>query len=199
VKSGPGHQILIGGIMKDHLLPQEFEVVDCKLQGAEVLGGRMPRALPLAAHPLPRPLLVGHSVTLTEDNHVVILGGGATCFSMGTYWNRGPYSCKVDIREDFVDSLDYVQTVETAPGVANGNTAGTESQGVAGPKITSISRVLLHSAEEFEKILGSGQPAILRDLDLGSCVANWGLDYIVEKVGAERKVCRISSLTGANC
>lgn len=198
-RSGPARQTLIGGIIKDYILPQEFEIIDCKLQSAEVLSGRMPRALPLATQELPRPLLVGHSVTLAEDNHAVILGGGATCFSMGTYWNRGPYSFRLDTSDDIVDSLKYVQTVETVPGIANGDVARTGSPGTSGPKITSISRISLHSAEDFAKILTTGQPAVLSDLDLGPCVSNWGLDYIVQKVGAERMVRRILPLIVESC
>lgn len=127
-------------------------------------------------------------MTLTENDSVAILGGGATCFSMGTYWNRGPYSFRVDEDEISVDSLNYVQTIETVPGVIDGNTAGAESQQVSGPKVASMPRVSLNSSEEFKKILERAQPVVLCGFDLGSCVANWGLDYIVDKVGAERKV-----------
>lgn len=130
-------------------------------------------------------------MTLTDDDYVAILGGGATCFSMGTYWNRGPYSFRVDEDQISVDSLNYVQTVETVPGVADGDAAGVDSQTASGPKVTSIPRVSLDSSEEFKKILERAQPVVLCGLDLGSCVANWGFDYIVDKVGAERKVRRI--------
>ncbi|KAB5585773.1 methyltransferase-like protein [Coniochaeta sp. 2T2.1] len=189
-KSGPSpkQQVLIGGVTKDHLLPHEYEVIQCAFPNTEFLKGRIQQTTTPATQPLPRPLLVGHSVSLMDDGHVVILGGGATCFSMGTCWNKGVYTLKADINDECVEPLTYVQTVETAPGTAKGATARTDSEGALAPEITSIPRVSLQSTEEFAKMLKKGRPAVLTDLDLGSCVANWALDYMVEKVGAERKV-----------
>ncbi|KAB5583350.1 methyltransferase-like protein [Coniochaeta sp. 2T2.1] len=189
-KSGPSpkQQVIVGGVMKDYLLPHEYEVIQCAFPNTEFLKGRIPPPLASTTLPLPRPLLVGHSVSLMDDGHVVILGGGATCFSMGTCWNKGAYTLKADIHDERVEPLTYVQTVETAPGTANGATARTDSDGASAPEITSILRVSLQCAEEFAKILKRGQPAVLTDLNLGSCVADWALDYIVEKVGAERTV-----------
>lgn len=142
---------------------------------------------------LPRPLLVGHSVARTDDDRVVILGGGATCFSMGTCWNRGSYAIHTDASKELADSLDYVQSVEIVQGVAKGEETGTPSAEASAPEVTPIPRVSLQSAHEFETILRRAHPAILSGLDLGPCVARWALDYIVEKVGADRKVSCMST------
>lgn len=182
--------------MRDNLLPHYCEVIDCRLQSTEIFVGRIPHTMRSVDHSVPRPLLVGCSVTHTDDDLVVILGGGATCFSMGTYWNRGTYTFNTDINKECTESLDYIQTVEIVPGVANGKAARFQSERGSAPEVHLIPRVPLQSAEEFETMLRRGDPAILSDLGLGSCVTRWGLDYMVDKLGPERKVNYISALTG---
>lgn len=39
--------------------------------------------------PSPRPLFVGHS-SLLKDGQIIVVGGGAVCFSFGTHWNTTP-------------------------------------------------------------------------------------------------------------
>ena len=187
----PKQHVLVGGVIRDHLLPHEYEVIQCAFPNTDVLKGRIPRPVTSSVNPFPRPLLVGHSVSLMDDGHVVILGGGATCFSMGTFWNKGPYTLKANMLEESVELLTYIQTVETAPGVTNGAAKTTLSEDLCAPEITSIPRVSLTSSEEFANMLKRGQPAVLTALDLGSCVASWDLDYIVGKVGADRKASQI--------
>lgn len=186
-KSIANKHVLVGGVVKDHLLPQDFEIIDCNFFQPRSLRGRAPGTA--ISHAIPRPLLVGHSATLTKNDEVVILGGGATCFSMGTCWNRGSYTFKTAIDES-ADALSYQRTIDILPIVANGQTPGTESRGMSSPVITGIPEVSLQSAEDFEKIMRKGYPVVLKKVELGSCVARWTLDYIVEKVGAERKVSR---------
>ncbi len=55
----------------------------------------------------PRPLLVGISAETVKDGQVVILGGGGTCFSMGTFWNTKPYSFKSipDVLQDAEETI----------------------------------------------------------------------------------------------
>lgn len=54
--------------------------------------------------------------------------------------------------------------------------------------IAQIPRVRLDSQEDFEKIIAAGLPAILVGLDMGSCVDKWSLDYVVDRLGEDRKV-----------
>ena len=187
VVSGPNKHILVGGVIRDHHLPQDFEIIDCNFWLPGALRGRTPRTPDTLT--FVRPLLVGHSAALASHGTVVILGGGATCFSMGTCWNRGPYTFKVDIAAESVDSLSYLQTMEIVPEVVKRNMTGTESEMATCPHITTIPELSLDSPEEFDKILRRGHPVVLKEVDLGSCVAKWTLDYLVQKVGAERKVC----------
>lgn len=45
----------------------------------------MPIRRLLTAAETPRPLIIGSSVVLSDDQELVIVGGAATCFSMGTF------------------------------------------------------------------------------------------------------------------
>jgi tRNA wybutosine-synthesizing protein 4 len=108
---------------------------------------------------------------------------------MGTCWNKGTYTFDIDTRQERTETLQYAQTVDIVPGSAKGEGMGVDLDGASAPQITSIPCVPLQSADEFEAILRRGHPAVFSGLDLGSCVASWSLDYIVEKVGADRKVC----------
>lgn len=50
---------------------------------------RIATRLAIPASDAPRPLLIGSSVVLTEDRQLVVIGGAATCFSMGTFCMLG--------------------------------------------------------------------------------------------------------------
>ncbi|RYP57123.1 hypothetical protein DL769_009673 [Monosporascus sp. CRB-8-3] len=62
--------------------------------------------------PIPRPLLTGVSAFIDRGGSLVIMGGGATCFSMGTYWNEGCYSV--------VHILGNLNKGYTPPNASNG-------------------------------------------------------------------------------
>jgi tRNA wybutosine-synthesizing protein 4 len=181
--------MMIGGIVKDHLLPYETEITLWNTSKGTVYPPSDRLGLGSPKHPAPRrALLVGHSALLTKNGQVAILGGGATCFSMGTYWNKGPYTLNFPDESHDVLQLQYHQTVEILPEIKPKGTSETDSQGLSAPKITPIPQVLLQSAADFDGILRKGQPVVLKNLDLGSCVTQWNLNYIAEKAGAERKV-----------
>lgn len=55
----------------------------------------------LVAAETPRPLIIGSSVVLSKDHELVIIGGAATCFSMGTF-------CMYQIRRSCPSSLPIV-------------------------------------------------------------------------------------------
>jgi tRNA wybutosine-synthesizing protein 4 len=126
-----------------------------------------------------------------KNGQVIIMGGGATCFSMGTYWNKGIYTIHPwnydtqAVRPSVGPEWDYWQTVTITPGnkgVEDGTAEGEP------PKCAGIPRVTLESTEAFEKVLRNGRPVVLDGLQLGPCVTNWNLEYIVEKLGGDRKV-----------
>ena len=84
--------LLIGGVA-DEIIPECCEIIKIWSIGGppfadtEIL---FVRRL-ISKLPSPRPLLVGHS-SLSRFGQVIIVGGGAVCFSFGTHWNAAPIS-----------------------------------------------------------------------------------------------------------
>lgn len=44
-----------------------------------------------------RPFIVGSSVAIHQDGRFSIIGGGATCFAMGSFWSQGNYTVRPDL------------------------------------------------------------------------------------------------------
>lgn len=58
----------------------------CSMTGSEVqVTGGISLSDTGEGHEIPRPLIVGSSVVSPQNGQIVILGGGATCFSMGSF------------------------------------------------------------------------------------------------------------------
>lgn len=58
--------------------------------------------------------------------------------------------------------------------------------------LLGVPRVKILSSEEFDHIVKTNKPAILKESDLGSCTDIWAPDYLKEKIGSEREVGNIS-------
>ncbi|KAK3997186.1 putative leucine carboxyl methyltransferase 2 [Cladorrhinum sp. PSN332] len=190
VRHGDGY-ILIGGVARDHILSHQDEVVALSTTGDSFkITQRIVRCEKGELAP-PRPLFTGHSTVSLEDGQIVIMGGGATCFSMGTFWNKGVYTLRLPSAGDcHVAGLRWVheKTVDITPGERSAVAPRRQLDGDVGAQIKSIERVKLKTKDDFVKIARTGQPVVLEGLDLGSCVSAWNLEYIAEKVGTESKV-----------
>jgi tRNA wybutosine-synthesizing protein 4 len=188
--------ILLGGVTRDHLLSHQDEVLLCSVSSGELtITSRLIGQAPEGEDRVPRPLLVGHSIILMPDGTVVVIGGGATCFSMGTFWNSGAYTLQLPTaggEEAGVPALTsrwaYEKTIDIVP-IQRTTPINTKPQTAGGPAtIIPILRLKLETADEFLKIVSQGRPVVVEGLDLGACVSTWTLDYLVDKVGADRKV-----------
>lgn len=139
-----------------------------------------------------RPLFTGHSTAALGDGQIVIMGGGATCFSMGTFWNKGVYSLGLPSSDETSTAhLRWVheRTIDIIPGEKSVVVNKQQANSDVGAQIKSIERIRLKTKDDFATIVRAGQPVILECLDLGNCVSAWNLGYIGEKVGKENKVC----------
>ncbi|KAJ4390523.1 tRNA methyltransferase ppm2, partial [Neurospora sp. IMI 360204] len=210
--------LVLGGVIKDHLLNLEDEILLCSLSGTELTITQ--RLVPEAAnaetpsHPGPL-LLVGTSPVVTpNDRHLVIMGGGATCFSMGTFWNKGISTLELPIPTAIGDGSSPItthgwtheRTVDIIPGEPRSlplrNQASDSAEGNVNGSVSvrtqPIPRVKLENAEDFARIVREGRPVVLEGLNLGDCVSKWREgEYIVEKVGTDRKVVIHESTTPA--
>lgn len=188
-----GHLLVIGGIIDNGLLSKDNEIL---VLNASATGYRVVGSVPLVdacEKGAPRPLLIGISAITTKERAVLIMGGGATCFSMGTFWNKGCYTFDYSLSAVPPEPLLlkrtwlYRITVEFVQQkvLQAAQIPKTRQEQVA---VTTIPRIRLGSEVNFEQILQSSQPVIIEGLALGECVAEWTPKYLVEAIGPDRKV-----------
>ncbi|KAG8160283.1 hypothetical protein KVR01_009819 [Diaporthe batatas] len=185
--------VVLGGVGRDGVIPRNREVLLCSVTG--------PRIRVVGAGPIPdgeqdgempRPLLVGSSIVSPQDGQVVIIGGGATCFSMGSFWTRGSYTLSIDSLSRGKQSRlsphrtgwEFSGAGEIEPQSSSASASGVDSQPT---DIKPVPRVHVSSKESFEAIVRQGLPVVIEDLDIGPCRSKWTLDYLTRQVG-DRKV-----------
>lgn len=135
-----------------------------------------------------------------------MLGGGATCFSFGTYWNDG---CILRLGATGDEKTEWrLLTPSEAANfghakATNGKfTTPSELNQEDQPKLPrkkgqskAILRRTLESAADFELIRNEGRPVILSGVNIGSCSNLWTNDYLKTKIGESRDVVVHSSPT----
>lgn len=208
--------VVAGGITKFGCIPHEWELGITKYFSRKSVDF-LPVKLDLEDG-AQRPLLIGHCAWAPADGkgtNVHFVGGGAVCFSFGSFCNDGVWKLeKVDLIEkdsqdadeadetdedDIYDEIDgsdpkfsptgyrYALSLSEAPSLPSRTSkpvsAPSEvSQPVAIPSLTHISTV------DFAAIVKASQPVILKGLDIGSCTTLWTKEYLIEKIGQDRKV-----------
>ncbi|APA15606.1 hypothetical protein sscle_15g103760 [Sclerotinia sclerotiorum 1980 UF-70] len=188
--------VVVGGIVKDILLPLANEICSSKIESMSTTQ-HVVCCTSVSTNLEPRPLLIGTSAVSSGDK-ILIMGGSAVCFSFGTFWNKGCYSLTVK-RSDTSEASNgvtydtlhgpwkFMRTIDGAPSPKTISTSllsatpGTQS-------LVKVPRVKLNSSMEFDKILDAGKPIILEGLDTGVCTKEWTSDYLKDKVGADREV-----------
>ncbi|KAK3905624.1 hypothetical protein C8A05DRAFT_12582 [Staphylotrichum tortipilum] len=191
-----GQLLLLGGVARDHLLAHNDEAILCSISHGELtITGRLVNQTSGDEGTIPRPLFIGHSAVSTPDGNAVVVGGGATCFSMGTFWNKGVYSWRLPASgsdgaevSQPTSQWAHEKTIDIIPVQRSVPVAAKQQSTGGAPRITPIPRVKLETADDFASIVRKGQPVVLEGLDLGSCVSAWTPDYLVDKVGVDRKV-----------
>ncbi|KAF2658749.1 LCM-domain-containing protein [Lophiostoma macrostomum CBS 122681] len=150
-------------------------------------------------------LLVGFGGVAVGEAEVVLSGGGAVCFSMGSFWNQG--YMRITKAEEQGPPSWTVSSIASTPGRVEqpDNSIATPKTSPALPKkgkvkkglkgnadlnrnSTVTPRIRLQSVQDFSDLLATSRPAIIEGLDLGPCTALWNIDYLKEKLGVEREV-----------
>jgi tRNA wybutosine-synthesizing protein 4 len=121
-------------------------------------------------------------------------GGGATCFSMGSYWNTVPYQLELPTdlsgTEDSTglhsDIIEYLESPKFLNAVRNEerDTANAPTKA----KIITIPRVKSGVNLDFQAMLREGKPVVIETTDLGKCVESWNPDYLVDRIGKDKEV-----------
>ncbi|KAJ0125523.1 leucine carboxyl methyltransferase [Diaporthe amygdali] len=159
--------IVLGGVGHMGVIPQRQEILMCTTTGSKI---HVSTAVPLSdaenGQVIPRPLIVGSSVVCPRNGQIVILGGGATCFSMGSFcWEFSGYG-------------EFASPPSNPPGSELDKPA----------EVRPIPRVNAASRESFEDIVRQGTPVVIEGLDLGACRSKWTLDYLAKQVGSRKVV-----------
>ena len=93
--------LVVGGVANE-IIPSRYDVIEISLKHDVSTPSPLVLSLKplIASLPSPRPLLVGHS-SLSFAEQLIIIGGGAVCFSFGTHWNTAPitFSTRVSSTE----------------------------------------------------------------------------------------------------
>ncbi|KAF1838075.1 LCM-domain-containing protein [Decorospora gaudefroyi] len=189
--------LLIGGVSKKHIhsLSDDFLLLTCKDTTIEVQH-------PSMQLPPTWPLLVGVGAVSSSRDETVLAGGGAVCFSMGSYWNENPLtitSADTQGAKPWRAAPSLMSGTAGTEGTAQARTAETASQGgqvrpdtrkkpATSARITEIARVQVQSSHAFERLVATSRPVVIEGLDIGPCTDIWTLDYLKEKIGPEREL-----------
>lgn len=194
---------VIGGIVPSNLVPEDKDVVffDAKMKAQKQANVILSST---------RPLLVGQSVASTKDG-IVVMGGGAVCFSMGTFVNKGCFTimparpergcysfmprseddeseCICDVLPKPPKPYQYLTTLEVrTEAKANGAWPSLPTSAEIHEPVV-VRRRKITSTGEFSSIMIAGQPAIIEGLNLGSCTESWTDEYLLEKIGKDRSI-----------
>ncbi|KAI7583408.1 hypothetical protein KC343_g20011 [Hortaea werneckii] len=169
----------------------------------------------LRTHPVAgkRPLFIGSSIT-DVDGGLIVLGGGATCFSFGTYWTKpsiltdspqASLKCGWHLLSTQKADMSLAPPIdepksrasEVPRGPTNGNRVVSNvepngntpaSDGLRLPDPSYIPRRSLAHGIDFERHVEEGKPVIFSDGDIGPCTELWNNQYLTETIGYHRKV-----------
>jgi tRNA wybutosine-synthesizing protein 4 len=178
--------LLIGGVSKSgiHSLSEDFLLLTHTTTEIKV-------RQPVMQLPSVSPLLVGMGIAAISRDEVIITGGGAVCFSMGSFWNEGFFTVTKS-------SMQGIRSWRPVPCQLDGTaqakppTAPRKGQPAKAKKnsarTSQVPRIGLRSAEDFAKLVSASKPAIIEGVDIGPCTDLWTLDYLKHKIGAEREL-----------
>lgn len=138
------------------------------------------------------PFMVGSAV-IACNNGIVVVGGGATCFSMGTFWETGAYSIEMPLdpgrgeggqsSHHETTSVGYVETRRVVSSICQPLRVDS-----AKALVTEIPRTKMGPGKAFEDVLFDARPVIIEGLDMGACVRKWNPQYLVEQIGGDTEV-----------
>lgn len=182
VKTGLG-LLLVGGVCLD-LIPQSLEFIMISREKNDDDQNSIWKWVPVDARATGhRPLLIGHSTFASLDN-VTVLGGGAVCFSFGTFWNEIILSVSSCGRAP--QSPIELMTQEPDPFSERKPTGNTLRPSQSAGTVTRDDQV--QSSSDFEQILNDGRPVIMGNLDMGLCPVDWTLPSLTAKIGGDRDI-----------
>ena len=186
--------LLVGGISSRILLQDRYDVIGLIPSRGESPQEHFLLQPSLAKDPSyneHRHLLVGHSTASYVDG-IITVGGGAVCFSFGTYWNTGIWSLDgtSPLSSPAWELLKQPKGKQLVKPKVPHRKAGSKGDSVesfsSSRKLVLIERI--KNSTDFECITRLSNPALLQGLQLGRCVEKWTWDYLKDAIDSERLV-----------
>ncbi|KAF1927863.1 LCM-domain-containing protein [Didymella exigua CBS 183.55] len=176
--------LLIGGVSKLGIvsLADEFMLLTRSDKGINIQH-------PEIHLPAYWPLLVGAGISAVSRNEIVVAGGGAVCFSMGSFWNEHYLTITpFETHGARQWSLLPLQADSTSAKPVSTQKDERRKLSKKGPKLKDILRVQLQSPGDFAALVATFQPAIITGLDIGPCTRLWSIDYLEANLGSDREL-----------
>lgn len=183
--------LLIGGVSKLGVvsLAEEFVLLTHSDTGIDIQHPKLIRS------PGYWPLLVGAGISAVSCNEIVVTGGGAVCFSMGSFWNRHhltitPSETRNTQKWHVLTPRDITALAKSSSITQDDRKAQSkkDKKGARGPKSKDVPRVQLETPNDFAVLIAASRPAIITGLDVGPCTRLWTLDYLESKLGSDREL-----------
>lgn len=130
-----------------------------------------------------RPLFVGHNAFASSDN-VAILGGGAVCFSFGTFWNE----TILTMSNCDLAPKPFLEVHPQEPSRFPGKKFTVDNFKPSHLGGTILREKQVKSPQDFLQVLNDGRPIVMRNMAIGSCTTDWTPQYLIEKIGGDRVI-----------
>jgi tRNA wybutosine-synthesizing protein 4 len=186
-----GSVLVVGGIVSPGVIPRKYETLSITGDFLTSKSSVHDAALSVTAvephrqRNWPRPFLVGHSAVTTIRGNVLVVGGGAVCFSFGASWNSGTWLIHDGTtRPATAWALLDPDASPSSPQPDQKSGEQSDRNGSLRP----IARSTLITAADFRSIVQQAVPRVLESVNIGACLQLWTLDYLKEKIGNERQV-----------
>ena len=179
---------MVGGICGGRMLTSQDEILNMKTLRSHPIHGK-------------RPLFIGAQIT-DVDGGIIVLGGGANCFSFGTCWNKpsiltdspqaslgaGWRLLSTQRPDSSAGAWDPVRQSAAPAPHTNGHVAGGAEAELRLPDPIPIPRRSLADGLDFEACVHEGRPLVFSEGDIGPCVDMWSNAYLKAAIGASRRV-----------
>jgi tRNA wybutosine-synthesizing protein 4 len=183
--------LLVGGVSKKGIHSWAEDFVLLAQNGTEISTEHLPVRMPSK-----RPLLVGMGVAAISRDEIVIAGGGAVCFAMGSFWNEAVLSVTRKMTEETrpwrplsVQADDKAQSKPTDdPRKEKRKSQQNKTKKSTSPRTKNVPRVQLHSKDGFSALCAAAKPAIIEGSDLGPCSDLWTAEYLQAKLDTSLEI-----------
>jgi tRNA wybutosine-synthesizing protein 4 len=185
--------LLIGGVSKTQLPTLSEDLLVISEHPGTIIRIETP-ALSIAPPKAPWPLLVGFGAAAVSRDEIVITGGGAVCFSMGSFWNEGFFviTAEETAAQTWTATVSHAQGGATTPDpLLPPNLEGKQQakpNSFTSLKSAAVVRAQLQSPEEFATLLAASEPVILEGLDIGPCRELWTPAFLKQRIGPDREI-----------